>query len=245
MQIDIRSDIKELTRSLNRIQRKQIPFATVMAVNETARNVRKAEYLAMRQVFTNPTSYTVPPNIDKPKRRGSIFVKNANKKDLSAMVWIKDLSAGKGTPAINYLGPQIFGGMRKPKASEKSLRRKGLIAGNKFITPANVSRNQHGNVTKGTMTKIISGLGALPGAAKGTKSRQKKSYFVMRLGGRGSETGIWERTSKSRINKLFNITNAPSYRPRLPWYQVANRTIQRVFKPNFAIAFNKAIKTAR
>ena len=245
MQISVKSDVKELTKSLNRIQRKQIPFATVMAVNETARNVRKAEYLAMRQVFTSPTSYTVPPNIDKPKKRGSIFVQNANKKDLIARVWIKDLSAGKGTPAINYLAPQIFGGSRKPKASEKSLRRKGLIGGNKFITPSNVNRNMYGNVTKGTMTKIISGLGALPGTAKGTKSRQKKSYFVMRLGGRGSETGIWERTSKKRINKLFNVTSAPSYRPRLPWFMVAGRTINRVFKPNFALAFKEAMKSAR
>lgn len=245
MQIDIRSDVKQLTKSLNRIQRKQIPFATVVAINQTARDIRRAEYTSMRNVFNKPTTYTVPSNIDKPGKKGSIFVKNADKKNLIAEVFIKNLSAGKGTPAINYLGPQIFGGTRKAKASEKSLRRKGLIASNKFITPANVNLNASGNVTKGTMTKILSGLNALPGAAKGSKSRQKKSYFVMRLGGQGSETGIWERTSRKNIKKLFNITRAPTYRPRLKWFDIANRTIRHKFERNFKTSLRKALKTAR
>lgn len=41
MQISVKSNIKEFQRGMNRIQKKQIPFATMNALNDTAFNVRK------------------------------------------------------------------------------------------------------------------------------------------------------------------------------------------------------------
>ena len=130
------------------------------------------------------------------------------------------------------------------------MRRKGLIGGNKYITPStrsqygSVKLNQFGNVTSGMMTKILSGLKALPSTPKGTKSRQKQTYFVMRLGGRGSETGIWTRKG-GQLQKLFNVTDQPTYSPRLRWWSVAEKTIRNKFDGNFKRAFREAMRTTR
>ena len=104
--------------------------------------------------------------------------------------------------------------------------------------------NQFGNVTSGMMTKILSGLKALPSTPKGTKSRQKQTYFVMRLGGRGSETGIWTRKG-GQLQKLFNVTDQPTFSPRLRWWSVAEKTIRNKFDRNFKRTFREAMRTTR
>ena len=151
---------------------------------------------------------------------------------------------GSSNPALNYLEPHIKGGGRRAKASERALRARGIIASNKFIAPKDVSLNRAGNVTKGTMTRILSGLFALEGAARGSKSRQSKSYFAMRLGGKGSEFGIFERSGK-RLKKLFNITSQQSYRKRFYFNQVSTDAVNKHFQKNFTEALNDALRTAR
>ena len=244
MQLSVHADTKVLTKHLNRIQRKQIPFAVSVALNDTAHNARTAVYVTMRRVFSNPTTYTVPKNILKKKSRtGSLYLRPSNKKDWTAEVGIKDF--GKGA-ALHYLSPHIRGGGRKPKLSEAAMRRSGVIGGNRYITPADVSKNKHGNVTKGTMTKILSGVKSLPGAAKGSVNRQKNKHFIMRLGGRGSETGIWERTSKTKIKKLFNVTSRqPKYRKLFDFEKIVTKTMNKRYTRNFKKALDHALRTAK
>ena len=90
-------------------------------------------------------------------------------------------------------------GQRKTKGSEQSLRGKGVIGGGKYLTPStrspygHINLNRHGNVTKGTMNKVLSGLHSLRGLPSGSRSRQKSTYFAMPKKGGGTSTGIWER----------------------------------------------------
>ena len=66
------------------------------------------------------------------------------------------------------------------------MRGKGVIGGGKFITPStrtqygHVNLNRFGNVTKGNMQKILSGLQSLRGLPSGAQSRQKSQYFAMK-----------------------------------------------------------------
>jgi hypothetical protein len=258
MEVNVKADVKGLTKELNRIQRKQIPFATANAINDTAVDVRTALYHKMNAVFHKPTSFTVPRNIEKASnRQGSLYMMHAKKGRLSAKIFVKDGST-LGVRAIRWLEPQIKGGARHFKGSERALRGKGVIGGNKFITPStksahgSVSLNKFGNVTKGMMTKILSGVSA--GFFAGTSSRQSTSYFAMRLGGKGSETGIWQRTGathprkwgkRGRLKKLFNVTDTPSYRPRLPFDAVGRKAIAKNFEPNFERQMKHALRTAR
>ena len=198
----------------------------------------------MNKIFHKPTPFIVPNNIKKPGSKGSLFMVGAKKEKLSARVGVKDTVFGVGPPAINILGPHIYGGTRKPKGSEKAMRASGVIGGGKFIAPSKSLRlNSYGNVAGGQMQKILSSLKSLRGAASGITT--KSDYFVMRLGGAGSETGIWQRTSKKKIKKLFNIINSPKYRPRFKFDKISNASIKRHYKKNFDKSLANALATAK
>ncbi len=151
--LSIKSDLKDLTAHLSRIQRQQIPFASALAITKTAQDVRTDLYRNMLKVFDAPVAYTVPRNIKEPKQRGSLYLIPATKKNLESEVYVKNMTFGKGTPALNYIKPHIEGGPRRTKGSEISMRGKGIIGGGKYITPSSrspyghVSLNRFGNVT--------------------------------------------------------------------------------------------------
>ena len=68
----------------------------------------------------------------------------------------------------------------------------------------------------------------------------------MRLGGRGSETGIWERTSKTKIKKLFNVTSRqPKYRKLFDFEKIVTKTMNKRYTRNFKKALDHALRTAK
>ena len=81
--LSIKSDLKDLTAHLSRIQRQQIPFASALAITKTAQDVRTDLYQNMLKVFDAPVAYTVPRNIKEPKQRGSLYLVKATKKNLN------------------------------------------------------------------------------------------------------------------------------------------------------------------
>ena len=98
MQIDIRGDMKKARRHLNRLQRQHIPFATALALNETATDVQAYEKIKIKQELHEPIKTTV----------NAIRVKRTNKRELEAKVFI--------LPAIaRFLHYQIEGGARRPR----------------------------------------------------------------------------------------------------------------------------------
>lgn len=56
---NIKGDLKEITRHLNRTQKKQIPFAASMAINNTLKQVVKAEQAQIVKKLDKPTPFTV------------------------------------------------------------------------------------------------------------------------------------------------------------------------------------------
>jgi len=132
LEIDVRGDVKEVTRYLTRVQRKQVPFATALALTRTAQDAAKAETAQIPKKLDRPTPFT----------KKAIGFKAANKHTLISTVFVKDIQAA-------YLGLQITGGARTAKGKgtgvptrNKKLnkygniagRRKGLVKGkNQFI----------------------------------------------------------------------------------------------------------------
>jgi len=250
--IDIRSDIKDLTDKLTRIQKKQIPFASALAVTRTAQDVRTDLYSNMLKIFDAPVSYTVPKNIKEPKNKGSLYLIPADKKKkkIEAEVFVKNVSFGKGTPALNYLAPHIEGGARKTKGSEKGMRGKGVLSGGKYITPStrsphgHIPLNKFGNVTKGNMNKVLSGLHSIRGLGSNWESRQKGAYFAMPKKGGGAVSGIWQRKGK-KLKKLFNVVDTPTYKKRFHFYRIAEASADKHFRRNFEKSLSHALATAR
>ena len=100
MKISVKADVKELTRGLNKIQRKQIPFATSKALNTLAFDVRKTLQDSLDVHLDRPTKYT---------ERG-VQVKKSTKKDLVAEVGFRSRTFGKGqgsVPQAEYMKLQI------------------------------------------------------------------------------------------------------------------------------------------
>ena len=121
--LDITADTKELERALADIPQKQLPFAMMMAINDTAADVKRSEERQMERQFDRPTPFT---------KRG-VYVKRSNKSNLTATIGMKRVQG-------EYLKLQASGGIRKPK-------RKALVIG------VGLRRNKYGNIAKGAVKR--------------------------------------------------------------------------------------------
>ncbi len=81
MRINIKSNIKEVTKGLSSIQKKQIPFATMLALNDTAFALHKTYKKQTTQKFDYPTPFTQKAfRVDKAKKTNLTAVIKVDKK---------------------------------------------------------------------------------------------------------------------------------------------------------------------
>ena len=222
---------------------KQVPFAMAKALTQTAIQAQTDIVQAMARVFDRPTPYTL----------NSTYIQPATKDRLESFVMLKD-SAAKGTPAIKFLDPEVFGGERNAKRSERALQNMGALMSGSYAVPgAGVKLDQYGNITAGTMTKILSALQANPDYYQNVtnKSRkraiaagQKLEYFVGKSP-TSDAVGVWERDGPNLHPILIFIDHAPTYRERLNFYTIAKATYDRVYQRLFSDALADAIATAK
>lgn len=91
----IDAPVPEMTKHLDTLQRKQIPFATALALTRTAQDAREAVREVMPKRFTIRKPYVV---------RG-VAIQKATKKRLRAIVFHRD----------KYMADQEYGGQRYPQ----------------------------------------------------------------------------------------------------------------------------------
>lgn len=226
-EISVRGDFKKMIKHLNNLQRKHIPFATSLALNETAKKVKEAEVAEMRRVFRNPSRFTL----------NAMFIRRASKTRLVAVVELKGGQA-------HYLHPQIHGGPRRAKRLEYHLRQAGLLGAGEFVVPGRGAR-----ITRGTRTQILSQLQAHPDRAsrstsssRSRRNTRKKPMFFARSG--HLARGVWERHG-SGVRPVLIATAPPTYRKRWAFYQVGARVAARVFPAEFDKALKRALRTAK
>ncbi|SEI99489.1 hypothetical protein SAMN04244572_02372 [Azotobacter beijerinckii] len=233
-------DAKGFKASADRLRRieRQMPFATALALTRTAQLAKEAIEQDMRAVFDRPTRWTL----------NSLRLIPARKDRLEARVWMKNES-DKAAPATRWLSPQVEGGPRPLKRSEALLRKKGRLPADRFVVPARDARlDRYGNLSRGQVQKILSGMGAQFDAYQNsTTSRRsignRKRYFAMR---RGSELiGIAERTGKRRIGLLLAYVGQPSYTRRLDFYGVGNRVVGQHLQAQLDKALAEALRGGR
>jgi hypothetical protein len=80
IRISFQADITKLRREVADIREKQIPFATMLALNEVATEAQRQMQQQMPQRFDRPTPYTM----------NATFIRRATKKTLKAEVALKD-----------------------------------------------------------------------------------------------------------------------------------------------------------
>lgn len=129
MQVSVRTNVQEITKKLTRIQRRQIPFATMMALNETAFGIARQVMpkQAERKFDGGATAFT---------KRGFKYQK-ASKLNLESIVYIDKKQ-------LKYMRHQVDGGVRRPN--------KKVI-----LTPGYHAKiNRYGNITRANRTKYLS-----------------------------------------------------------------------------------------
>jgi len=245
--LDLKLDIDSvpLAREISDIQQKQIPFALMLAQTRLATNrVKPGMLKVMAQRLDRPTPTTMK----------SLFAQSATKQR-GAKVWFKDQWT-TGIPADAYLQQAVQGGPRPHKRFEKSLIAQGLMKAGQYAIPNPGLLNQYGNVSRGVMTRILSGLGAAEGGrgyqsnATGSKRSQRKGnadrYFVGTVDG---EAGVWERKASAfgeGVKPAFIYTEgAPNYRVIFPFFKIAENIVQAHHSAELATALRDALRTAR
>lgn len=232
--------LQDRLAELTDLERNQLPYATALALTETAKKVKERLEGEMRAVFDRPTPYTL----------NSLRLFPATKQKLVARVWMKN-EADKAAPATKWLTPQVYGGGRDDKRSEKLLRAKGVLPEGKYIVPGRDAKlDGFGNIGRGQLQKIIAGLGAQQDKySNSTDSRRSignlKRFFVMR---RGREAiGIGERTGSGRdkVKLVLAFVGRPGYRKEFDFFTIANQEAEDELQIQFELALARALATRR
>lgn len=245
MQLTHSTNLSAVQAALTKTEREQIPFATALALTKTAQLVKKGEISVMKRNLDRPTQFTL----------NSLFVKAATKATQQARVWFKDF-APKGTPAGDYLQPQVQGGKRRLKRHEKALIARGLMKSSQYALPAVGARlDQYGNMKRTQYVQILSQLKAFgeqgyqanaTGSKRSKRKRTSGAYFVANING---DEGVWQRVQSAfgegARPVLIFVDRDPSYRARFPFFKVAENITKANYEREFKSALDKAIKTAR
>jgi hypothetical protein len=105
----------------------------------------------------------------------------------------------------------------------------GIRADSKFIPipfVPNARLNKFGNII-GKRTGLIKKQTQFMGTVKGT-------------------TGVWERTNKNqKVKLIIGFEKSATYKPRFPFYIIAQKFSANVFDKNFTKSFNRALKSAK
>jgi hypothetical protein len=231
-------DPSDLARGLSDVERKQVPIATVWALNDTAKDVLDHMQVRMRIVFDNPTRFAT----------NAFMVWRANKSTMTAEI--------KERPSVgshHFLKVQEVGGARPKTGLERLMTSRLAYDGDiTAIVPASGAKlNSFGNWSPGERNKVLSAVQAQgdtrSNSTAASKSRRKTrvGYFVPRAGSKLSP-GVWKRQGKNKLTKILHFTTAmPKYRARLGFYDGAEDVYEARFPINFSRAFEKAMMTAK
>jgi len=245
VKIDASTNVEELSKALRTLGANQLPFAFALMATRLAQLVKKGELAVMRARLDHPTPTTM----------NSLYVKVAKKGNPEARAFFKDAWTS-GVPADTYLQQTVKGGRRPHKRFEKALIGKGIMKPGQYAIPSPSALNQFGNVPRGVIMKILSGLGAAESVsgvqanATGSKRSKRKGnaekYFAGDVDG---TNGIWERKKTAfgdAVRPVFIFSDGePGYRVIVPFYKIADNIVKANHAKEFATAIDQALSTAR
>ncbi|UPG86843.1 hypothetical protein L2Y94_05675 [Luteibacter aegosomatis] len=124
IEINIRSNLKEITKSLSDLAYRQVNFAAAQAINDLARQVAVAERDNIKATFEKPKPFTV----------NAVGVSGATKRTLTAVVYVKPIAA-------RYLAPYEEGGVHK-------------LPGRALLNPKNIRLDQYGQLSRTVLRRL-------------------------------------------------------------------------------------------
>ena len=221
IQLSIDQDLKGFDRFLNN-NRKQLPFATSVAINNTAFDVKTALGKGTLGAFDQPTKFT----------QKAFLVSKSKKTALVSHVFAKD-------KASKYLRYGVKGGVRLPKGFELyfgGLKDDGTIPPKSFFIPTSfVKTDRHGNVTRSTLKRTTKGISGNP----------RGGFFIGTPRNNNMPAGIYRRSRKQLFPYFIATTNKPNYRSIFDIQGIGDKTVLRNINKNFEKQMGKAIASAK
>lgn len=203
---------------------RQMPFATSVALNRTAFDIRQLFNYETQRYFDRPVPFT----------QRAFLVERSTKQNLEAVVYAEAKRA-------RYLRFGIDGGLRPQKGFEKkflgSVVESGQIpAGSQFMPTSLVKLTAAGNVSLATIRRIQAGL---------STTNARGGFFVGTPRGGDRPPGIYRRSREQLFPYFIATSDTGSYTPRFPIDDVASKVVQRRFAAYYETALSRAIATAR
>lgn len=217
LRIDTRGALRALTRDLNDLKRRQVPFALAQTLTGVARAAAKAEMAELPKVFDGPTPFT-----------GRAFaVIPARKTNLVATLFVKDIQA-------TYLAPYIDGG------------RQVLGAKRAILTPRDLKTNAYGNIPKGKIAALKGRPDIFIGEVK-TRGGVIGGVWQRVSAGRSGRRGRRGRVPRGsgRLRLLIQFTRPAEVTHRFPYEAIAYKAVLTGFTAEWERAFARALATAR
>lgn len=242
--VDMSLDAFPVSAGMRELEKKHIPFVMARTATLLAQRVKKGTITVMQKRLDRPTPTTM----------NSLFVKMATKAR-AAEVYFKD-SWASGIPADTYLQQAVSGGLRPHKRFEKSLIARGIMRSGQYAVPTTAFMNQYGNVSRGTMLKILSGLGAAEStrgyqanASGSARSRRKGNAHRFFSGDVDGRQGVWERKSMGMgdaVRPVFIFSDSsPKYRTIFPFFKIGQNIVNANYQADAATAWAEAMASAR
>lgn len=242
--VDMSLDALPVSAGMRELEKRHIPFVMARTATLLAQRVKKGTITVMQKRLDRPTPTTL----------NSLFVKMATK-TRAAEVYFKD-SWASGIPADTYLQQAVSGGLRPHKRFEKSLIARGIMRSGQYAVPTTAFMNQYGNVSRGTMLKILSGLGAAESsrgyqanATGSARSRRKGNAHRFFSGEVDGAQGVWERKSMGMgdaVRPVFIFSDsAPRYRTIFPFFKIGQNIVNANYQADAATAWAEAMASAR
>ncbi len=246
-ELSVRFELDQFNSAMKAIGSRHLPYAMMLALNETAKGGRLAVQKEMDRVFDRPTPYA---------KRGVVYDRATKDRLTAAVVVTGDRTKG-ALPATAFLGPQIHGGQRTHKAFERQLVDRGLMERSEVAVPAaRTPVDRYGNMTQGFLNRVMAdlqidyrGAGATrvrsAASLKRNQNYRKARYFVPKRAGH-LFPGVWQRNpSDQSIFPVILFIRSESYRARLRLQEVVGRHVDESIEDNFIVAFAHAVRTAR
>lgn len=228
LNLNITTNLDEVRRQLAGLER-QVSFAASRALNDTAREVRKAVPEGLRRSLDRPTPFTAS--------EGAMFIRPARRDNLTAEVLFKDRQA-------SYLRYQVEGGVRRP--ARRALR-----------LPSAIRLDQYGNLPRGIIQQLIAVARKESKLGKRKARRIQVSNTLdlfygdpKDVGGHNFPPGIYKivRLSSERSQLVPLIVfpeTAATYRKRVDLMSIARLVVASAFSPAFSRALRDALASAK
>ncbi len=231
IQIKIKVDAKQLSKGLEAMVKKQIPYAASQAINAISKRVKLLEQKNIRENFPTAKPFTV----------SGVSLSLARKNNPTAIIDLKPITA-------KYLQPFEMGGPHF------------VANGRLMLDPVRQQVDNYGNVPKGTFAKLKSRPDVFQGVPKGGINKPYGLWQrpFLRERDKAKNVPIWVRkklrgkskvprgsNTTGRLKLLILMAGPLTVTPQLKWHALAEGCVRARWQREFSKAMKLALGTAK